>query len=125
MDNSNKELNEFLYKYEARAQLSNMTYRRIRRVRFDYKDIDDAFDQLSTIPFEDEPLVEITMPQDRFRHLVEVEQFITSTDREREWAKQEMERQRKEQWVRQKDERVRKAYERYQTILNLVRNDYD
>ena len=125
MDNSNKELNEFLYKYEARAQLSNMTYRRTRRIRFDYKDIDDAFDQLSTIPFEDEPLVEITMPQDRFRHLVEVEQFITSTDREREWAKQEMERQRKEQWVRQKDERVRKAYERYQTILNLVRNDYD
>lgn len=125
MDNSNKELNEFLYKYEARAQLSNMTYRRIRRIRFDYKDIDSAFDQLSTIPFEDEPMVEITMPQDRFRHLVEVEQFITSTDREREWAKQEMERQRKESWVRQKDERVRKAYERYQTILNLVRNDYD
>lgn len=125
MNDSNKELNEFLYKYEATAQLSNKMYRRPKRIRFDYKNIDSDFSLYSKIPFEDEPMVEITMPEDRFRHLVEVEQFVTSTDREREWAKQEIERQRKESWVRQKDERVRKAYERYQTILNLVRNDYD
>lgn len=125
MDSSNKELNEFLYKYEARATLSHKMFRRHKAVKFNYKDIDQAFDQLAVLPFEEEPYVEILIPQDRFRHLVEIEKFITQADREREWSKHEMERQRKESWVRQKNETVRKAYERYQTLLNLVRNDYD
>jgi hypothetical protein len=87
--------------------------------------MDQAVDQMATLPFEEEPMVEITMPQDRFRHLVEIEKFVTSADREREWAKHELERQRKEVWIRQKNDTVRKAYERYQTLLNLVRHDYD
>lgn len=125
MNDSNKELNEFLYKYEARATLSDKMYRRARRIQFDYKYMDQAFDQLATLPFEEEPMVEITMPQDRFRHLVEVEGFVTSADREREWAKNQLEIQKREAWIRQKSDAVRKAYERYQTLLNLVRHDYD
>jgi len=125
MNDTNKELKEFLYKYEAGANLSNRMYRRVRNIRFDYKYMDQAVDQMGTLPFEEEPMVEITMPQDRFRHLVEIEKFVTSADREREWAKHELERQRKEVWIRQKNDTVRKAYERYQTLLNLVRHDYD
>jgi hypothetical protein len=125
MNDPNKELKEFLYKYEAGANLSNRMYRRVRNIRFDYKYMDQAVDQMGTLPFEEEPMVEITMPQDRFRHLVEIEKFVTSADREREWAKHELERQRKEVWIRQKNDTVRKAYERYQTLLNLVRHDYD
>ena len=125
MNDTNKELKEFLYKYEAGANLSNRMYRRVRNIRFDYKYMDQTVDQMATLPFEEEPMVEITMPQDRFRHLVEIEKFVTSADREREWAKHELERQRKEVWIRQKNDTVRKAYERYQTLLNLVRHDYD
>ncbi len=125
MDNSNKELHEFLYKYEAKAYLSSKMYRRCKHIRFDYKDFDTAFDTLASMPTEDEPYVEMLIPQDKFRHLVEMEEFVNKADKEYQWAQNEMERQRKDAWIRQKNESVRKAYERYQTLLNLVRYDYD
>jgi hypothetical protein len=120
-----KDIDEFLYKYEARATLSNKYYRRHRSVKFDYKYIDSAMEQMATLPFEEEPYVEVLIPQDRFRHLVEMEQFAKTVDVERQWAKQQFERERKESWIRQKNEAVATAWNRYQTLLNLVRHDYD
>jgi hypothetical protein len=125
MNNPNKEVDEFLHKYEAKAYLSNKMFRRMRRIKFDYKDIDSAFDTITTLPVDEEPYVEVLIPQDRFRHLVEMEQFVKSVDTEREWAKRQYQDMKKESWIRQKNESVRKAYERYQTLLNLVRHDYD
>lgn len=128
MDYSNnvkKEVHDFLHKYEAIASLSGRMYRRHRSIRFNYRDFDTAFDELNTIPFEEEPYVEVLIPQDKFRHLVEMEEFIQKSRKEYEWAQNEMDRQRKEAWLRQKNESVQKAYDRYQTLLNLTRHDYD
>ncbi len=118
--NQNKKLNEFLYKYEARARLSNQYHRRHRSVKFNYADIDQAFDSLAVLPFEEEPYVEILIPQDRFHHLVEMEEYSGRREHEYNWAQEEQKRQHRERWIRQKNPAVQKAWERYQLLLGLA-----
>jgi hypothetical protein len=70
-----KKIKEFCYKYEARAEPSHRVHRRAKRI--DYKIWSDSDpDMFQTIPYEDVPMVSITMPEDRFRALLEHDQWI-------------------------------------------------
>lgn len=117
---ANREVARFLEKYEAVARLSTRQHRRYRRVRFNYADFDSAIDYLKTTDWEQEPYVEVLIPQDRFRHLVEMEDYNTKREQEFQWAEREQERQRRERWLRQKNPAVQTAWEKYQMLLALV-----
>jgi hypothetical protein len=115
-----REVARFLEKYEARAGLSHQHYRRRRNVRFNYSEITTAIDYLKEQPWEEEAYVEMLIPQDRFRHLVEMEEYNTRREEEYQWAKHEQDRQRRERWIRQKNPSVQMAWDRYQMLLALV-----
>ena len=119
--NQDKKISEFLYKFEAYARLSDRRFRRHRSVKnFSYADLGTAMDHLSTMSWEEEPYIELTIPQDRFRLLVEMDEYNTKREEEYDWVRKEQERQRHELWVRQKNPAVQKAWERYQLLLGLA-----
>jgi hypothetical protein len=122
---ADREVARFLEKYEAMAKLSHRQFRRHRRVQFNYAEFDYAIDYLKSAPWEEEPYVEMLIPQDRFRHLVEMEEYNTRREEEYQWAKHEQDRQHRERWIRQKNPAVQTAWERYQMLLALVDDGRD
>ena len=121
----NEELQDFCRKYQAIAKPSNQVWRRARPVCMPPDTlVNNDYEQL--FDYTEEPMVEITMPADRLRTLVEVSKlkehyhnksYYIGSEYQVMW--QEMER---ECLLRNQYPAVKEAYERYQMMLKLVAN---
>lgn len=118
-----KELQDFCQKYQATARPSNQVWRRAHPVRLTLGTLANC-DLEQSCSYTEEPMVEITMPADRFRALVEVSKLkehyynkssYVGSEYHVMW--QEMER---ECLLRNQHPAVQEAYERYQMMLRLV-----
>ena len=116
-----EEVDKFLKKYEATGELSRRRlYAKLEPLRYR-----DWMADGSPIPFEQnvqrEPMVEINMPQHRFQDLVERDRWIGRLEQEAEYYKQRYLEAVTEDRLRHQNPALMRAWERYQTLLNLVR----
>lgn len=115
------EVNAFLKKYQAQAELSkNKVFARPKTIRYQ-----DWLDQGSSIPFdheiEREPTVEINMPQDRFKDLVERDRWVGQMEAEARYYKERYMQEVEDDKIRHNNPTVKKAWEQYQMLLELAR----
>jgi hypothetical protein len=126
-----KTLDEFCHKYQAQVGKSSRVWQRQQTVPYDVWLTDPNV--FKSITCQDVPMVDITMPEDRFRALLEHDDWVARAglndnnhfhnnamrvsnmvvDHERECR------------IRQENPAVRSAWEKYQLLLGLVRNHYD
>lgn len=117
---NNTEVYVFLRKYEASAELSYQRYRRYKPIQYT-----DWIKTGSTIPFhqdiEDEPMIDMTIPQHRFRDLVEREDYLTRLEESNDYNQKVVNMLRADERVRDDNPAVAKAYRNYLTLLELAR----
>lgn len=125
-----KQVNEFLRHYEAELKVSNRRWRRLRRFDFTaWAAADNSQDFLENQPYEDIACLELTIPQDRFRALVEdINWFDRVSDQcrqrglymnEEHLAQGVIDAAREEHRIRGEYPAVELAYQRYLTVLRL------
>lgn len=116
----NSDVQHFLQKYEATAGLSQKYYRRYHRMSYT-----DWCNQGSPIPLtteaESEPMIEMTIPQDRFRDLIEQDEYVTKLEQERDYNQNIVSMLRADERVRWNNPSVDKAYKKYLMLLELAR----
>jgi hypothetical protein len=118
---ADREVHQFLHIYEAQASLSDRKqYYRRRPIRYT-----DWLTSGGPVPFDQEvdrePMVEMYIPQDKFRRLVEREQeFRDMVGRNQEMF-EKIQRDRIDEAVRKSNPAVAKAYEKYKMLLELSR----
>jgi hypothetical protein len=118
---SQDEVNIFLKKYQAEAGLSkNKVYARRKPIRYQ-----DWLSEDAGIPFhqeiEREPLVEMYIPQDKFRDLVERDRWVGKLEGEAEYYRKRYMQEIEDDKVRSQNPAVKKAWEQYQMLLELAR----
>jgi hypothetical protein len=121
-----KNIDEFCHKYQAQVGKSTKMWTRRQRVPYDVWQADP--DVFKSIPCQDVPMVDITMPEDRFRALLEHDRWLERAglndnnhfhnnvmrvsnmvvDHERECR------------LRAEHPSVQKAWEQYQIMLRMV-----
>lgn len=118
---ADREVNEFLHKYGASASLSR-DKRYYKRVPIRYQ---AWLDDNCPIPFEQEvemePMVEINLPREHFRKLVEREADYQDLIRINQESANILFQQRADEKVRKENPAVEQAYRRYQMLLELAR----
>ena len=128
----NKEVSEFSYKYDAYVRESSRMHRRTRRM--DYKMWSESDPSMyQTIPYEDVKCVEIHMPEDRFRALLEHDEWLSKAGlHDNNYFNNNVGRVsnlvvqiERETRIRHENPSVRIAWEKYQTMLSLVDSHYD
>lgn len=112
---------EFLKRYQATAELSrHKMYARRIPIRYN-----EWLQNGGPIPFdqavEREPMVEINMPQERFRALIETERWTGKVEQEVEYYKKRYWQELEDDKIRQRNPSVKKAWEQYQMLLELAR----
>ena len=127
-----REVDEFCKKYDAYVGPSSRVRRRAKRM--DYKLWSESDPGIfSTIPYEDIKCVDIHMPEDRFRALLEHDDWIQHAglhgnnyfaNNVSRVSHMIVEHER-ECRIRQENPTVRAAYEKYQTLLALVQSNYE
>jgi hypothetical protein len=128
-----KEAKEFCYKYDAYVQDSGRMHRRSKRI--DYKMWSESDPEMffQSIPYEEVRCVEIHMPEDRFRALLEHDDWVEKAGLQdnRHFANnvsrvsQMVVDHDRECRIRNANPSVQIAYEKYQTLLRLVDSHYD
>lgn len=118
---ADQEVDEFLKRYDASAGLSrHKMYARRIPVRYN-----DWLKDGGPIPFEQnierEPMVEMYIPQDRFRDLVEKERWVGKVEQEAHYYKKRYMQEVEDDKVRSRNPAVKKAWEHYQMLLELAR----
>lgn len=119
-----KELEEFCYKYDAYVQPSRLNHRRAKTAPIvDWNQNPDSYHQ--TFQYTDVPCVEIRMPEDRFRALMEHDQWLEQESRHGDgWigsgAVRLVRKYERECRLRQEHEALRKAWNQYQLLLKMV-----
>jgi hypothetical protein len=112
---------DFLKRYESTAELSrHKLYARRIPVRYN-----EWLKDGGPIPFEQsierEPMIEMYMPQDRFRNLVEQERWSGKVEQEAHYYKKRYMQEVEDDKVRNRNPSVKKAWEQYQMLLELAR----
>jgi hypothetical protein len=115
------EVNLFCKKYQAQAELSrHKVYARPVPVRYT-----DWLKDGANIPFhqeiEREPMVEIYIPQDKFRDLVERDRWLGKMEQEAQYYKQKYLQEIEDDKIRHRNPAVKKVWEQYQMLLELAR----
>jgi hypothetical protein len=116
------EVHRFCKHYEAQVELtSNKLYAKRRPIHYQ----DWISDGSGSIPFdlkvEREPMVQIHMPQDEFKNLVEKERWYGRLEQEADYYKRIVEQYRNDERVRDSNPSVQKAWEKYLMLLELAR----
>jgi hypothetical protein len=127
-----KEANDFCRKYDAYVQDSNRMHRRSKRMPFQMWSESDP-EIFQQIPYEQVRCVEIHMPEDRFRALLEHDDWVEKAGLQdnRHFANnvsrvsQMVVDHDRECRIRNANPSVQIAYEKYQTLLRLVDSHYD
>lgn len=122
-----KETQEFCYKYDAQVGPSTRMHRRVRRTTIqDWATIDTGTAIRDTIgDYYDQPCVEIHMPADRFRALMEHDHWLEREQRRGDGfigtnvVRMAREHER-ECRLRQQHPALQKAWEQYQIMLRMV-----
>lgn len=128
----NEKINQFASKYQAVCRPSSQYHRRTQSVPVKFGE--DTADVLyQELPYQMVPMVEIHLPEDRFRALIEHDAFLDNHDRLRNSttgshvyydmmrAKSIIEEHEKECRIRNQNSSVRAAYDQYLTLLHLCR----
>jgi hypothetical protein len=117
-----KDFTEFCYKYDAYVVPSTKMHRRVRRV--DYKIWASDQNIYNNNPYEDVTCVEIHMPEDRFRALMEHDQWLEekqhAVDLKRD-IQEIVHKLEEETRLRHQHPGLQDLWQQYQTMLNLVR----
>ena len=128
----NAKINKFASKYQAVCRPSGQYYQRTQSVPVKFGE-DPADVLYQELPYQSVPMVEIHMPEDRFRALIEHDAFLDNHDRLRNSttgshvyydtmrAKSIIEEHETECRIRNQNPAVRAAYEQYLTVLHLCR----
>jgi hypothetical protein len=122
-----KEVKEFCSKYNAYVQPSSRMMRRHRRTPFSmWKEDPEIF---QNIPYEEIKCVEVHMPEDRFRALIEHDEWLYKSQMSGYIVGNEavdiVEQHRREVRIRHENPAAKIAYEKYQMILAMVDSHYD
>jgi len=125
-------IKEFCRKYEARVGPSAQPWRRTKPVPFSVFE-EQGMVAFENIQYQDVPMVEITMPEDRFRALMEHDHWLANAGlHDNQFFHNNVMRvsnmvvdHERECRIRQENPAVRSAWEKYQLLLGLVRNHYD
>lgn len=118
----NKEIHEFCYKYEAYVKPSTQMHRRVRQITAKSWNYDN-FNQIYEVPYEQVPCVEIHMPEDRFRALLEHDEWLYKSvqngirSNEAHYIIQQHDLETR---LRQQHPGLKDLYDQYQTMLKLV-----
>ena len=124
-----KEAKDFCRKYDAYVQDSGRMHRRSKRI--DYKMWSESDPEMffQSIPYEEVRCVEIHMPEDRFRALLEHDEWLYNSRMSNYTvggeAIQIVKQNERETRIRHANPSVQIAYEKYQTLLRLVDSHYD
>ena len=115
------QVKQFCSKYQAQAGLSrDKVYAKRLPVRYQ-----DWLSQGGDIPFQQEvfrePMVEINMPQDKFRDLVERDRWVGQMEAEARYYKERYMQEVEDDKIRHRNPTVKKAWEQYQMLLELAR----
>lgn len=125
-----RSLREFCYKYDAVVGPGTRAHRRVKRVGYDeWRTNPDVFSQ---IEYQDQPMVEVHMPEDRFRALLEHDDWLDSAatsippwqsgsgrhalDR----AMRLVDQHEQETLLRMQHPGLQDLYEKYQVMLKLL-----
>ena len=119
------ETDNFCQKYDAYVQPSSRMHR--RQTRFtnwqDYVDVE----VFKSLPEETVICVEVHMPEDRFRALLENDIWVTDVidkgyrDHNRDFAKHLVDQHQQEVILREQYPALMIAWEKYQTVLRMCR----
>lgn len=122
-----KDVKEFCYKYEARVSPGKTPWRRAKRITY------PAFEEYGMSAFENLPVdelatVDISMPEDRFRALLEHDSWLESVGRgghdffnsNISRVSNMIDNHERECRLRQQHPAVQKAWEHYQVMLQMV-----
>jgi hypothetical protein len=129
----NNEINDFCRKYDAIVQPSKHRQRRTKLQSFDdWYQNPDMFQPVS-YEYDTIPCVEIHMPEDRFRALIEHDEWLEHAGLKNNSffnnnvgrVSNILEEHERECRIRQENPAVRAAWEKYQTLLRLVDSHYD
>ena len=124
-----KFVDEFCHKYQAQVGQGRRTWRRPQSVPYDVWLKDP--DVFKTIECQDVPMVEITMPEDRFRALMEHDHWLANaglhdngyfTNNTMRVSNIIVEHER-ECRLRNQHASLQKAWEQYQIILAMYRSE--
>jgi hypothetical protein len=116
------ETNMFLKKYQAQAELSkHKMYARMPKFHMGRMQDYDPYSPTTTIEFEREPMVEMYIPQDKFRDLVERDRWIGRLEGEAEYYRKRYMQEMEDDKIRHRNPAVMKAWQQYQMLLELVR----
>lgn len=126
------EVDVFCKKYDAYVGPSSRMHRRVKRMPYQLWSESDP-DIFQQIPVEDVKCVEIHMPEDRFRALLEHGDWVERAGlHDNRYFSNNVSRvsniiveHERECRIRQENPTVRAAYEKYQTLLALVQSNYE
>ena len=126
------EVDVFCKKYDAYVGPSTRMHRRVKRMNYDIWSKGDQ-DIFNSVPVEEIKCVEIHMPEDRFRALLEHDDWIQHAGLQgNNYFANNVNRvshmiveHERECRIRQENPTVRAAYEKYQTLLALVQSNYE
>lgn len=116
------ETNMFLKKYQAQAELSkHKMYARMPRYHYGRIHDYDPYSATAQIEYNREPMVEMYIPQDKFRDLVERDRWVGQMEAEARYYKERYMQEVEDDKVRHRNPTVKKAWEQYQMLLELAR----
>ena len=123
-----KEVDEFCRKYDAYVTQSTRMHRRLKPVSYAVCSDSDP-EIFETMPITEVKCVEVHMPEDRFRALLEHDKWLYNA-RESNYVKGNeavyiVEQHDRETRIRHESPAVQHAYEQYQMLLKLVDSHYD
>lgn len=119
----NRSVYEFCYKYDAIIGPSQKVHKRVRRLSFRDWDKDPSI--LQKLPQETVPMVEIHMPEDRFRALIEHDDWLYKKHMGSVYPGEQVsiivKEHENEAMIRHQNPSVQRAYEQYKMLLELAR----
>lgn len=125
--NSEDKIDEFLYKYDAVVKPSHRMFRRASFTSFGSGYNITPSDVFDNIDYGDIPCVDIHMPEDRFRALVEHDEWLHRRYAGRHFPTGVTDlvvEHERECRIRHENPAVKKAYENYQMLLRMVESNY-
>lgn len=126
------EFKNFCHQYDAYVGPSSRMHRRVRRMNYDIWSRSDP-GIFNAVPVEEIKCVEIHMPEDRFRALVEHDEWIRNAGlQDNSYFNNNVSRvsnliveHEREARIRHENPAVQKAWEKYQMLLRMVDSHYD
>ncbi len=122
-----KEVDKFCQKYDAYVRESSRMHRRLKPVSYAVCSDSDP-EIFETMPITEVKCVEVHMPEDRFRALLEHDKWLydarTSNYIKVKAAVYIVEQHDRETRIRHENPAAKIAYDKYQNILRLVDSHY-